>query len=115
MAAKDRARWAVAAAVLLAAVGWVGYRLATATTRYTYRLAYATMPADDEALAAWLKGQPGVSRPSVAREGSTLVVEFTLRAARGGPAPDVAAEAGRLGYSGLSGFNVSIAGGFSLW
>jgi hypothetical protein len=115
MSSKDKARGAVAVAIVLAAVGWVGYRLATAETAYTYRLNYAAMPADDEPLAAWLRAQPGVSRQSVTREGDTLVVSFARHALSSGPGPDVFAEAGRLGYAGMRSSNFTITGGFSLW
>jgi hypothetical protein len=115
MSSKDRVRWAVAAAIILAVVGWPAYRLATAKAVYTYRLTYATMPADDEALAAWLRAQPGVSGSSVTREGDALVVWFAWPMVRTGGGPDVPGEAGRLGYAGLSRSSVNITGGFSLW
>jgi hypothetical protein len=115
MSSKDKARWGVAAAIILAAVGWVGYRAATATATYAYRLTYAAMPADDEALAAWLRAQPGVSAPSVAREGDALVVRFARSAFSSGAGPDVTGEAERLGYTGMRSSNMKITGGFSLW
>jgi cytochrome c-type biogenesis protein CcmE len=115
MSTKDRARWAVAAAIILAVVGWFAYRLTTARSLHTYRLVYATMPDDDEALAAWLRAQPGVSAASVTREGDTLVVRFTVRALGPGGGPDVVGEAGRLGYSGLRSSNTLITGGVTLW
>jgi hypothetical protein len=115
MSSKDRVRWAVAAAIILAVVGWLGYKVATATTVYGFRLTYATMPADDEALAAWLRAQPGVTGASVTREGGTLVIGFTQSFLRGGLAPDVFGEATRLGYDGLSSSTLTIHGGLRLW
>ncbi len=115
MSTKDRVRWAVTAALILAVVGWLGYRLTAATYAHTYRLEYATLPADDEALAAWLRSQPDVSAPSVTREGNALVVRFNRRSLRMAGGPDVVGEAGRLGYGGLRSFSTRITGGLSLW
>ena len=115
MSSKDRVRWAVAAAIILVIVGWFGYRVVTATWAHTYWLEYATLPADDEALAAWLRAQPGVTGASVTREGGTLVIGFTQSFLRGGLAPDVFGEATRLGYDGLSSSTLTIHGGLRLW
>lgn len=115
MSSKDRVRWAVTAVIILAIVGWFGYRLASSTYAYTYRLEYDTLPDDDEALAAWLRSQPGLSAPSVAREGNTLVVQFKRRSLWMAGGPDVAGEAARLGYSGLRRSSTRVTGGLTLW
>jgi hypothetical protein len=115
MSSKDRVRWAVAAAIILVIVGWFGYRVVTATWAHTYWLEYATLPADDEALAAWLRSQPGVSAPSVTREGNTLVVQFKQRSLWMAGGPNVVGEADRLGYSGLRRSSTHITGGLTLW
>jgi hypothetical protein len=62
-------------------VGWLGYRLANATTVMTARLDFADLPASDEPLQEWLRSQPGVAA-AVRREENTVVVEIALCAFR---------------------------------
>jgi hypothetical protein len=107
---KDKARWAVAAVIILGAVGWVGYRAATATTAYAYRLTYASMPADDEALAAWLSAQPGVSAQSVTREGVALAVRFGRSAFSSGAVKKQPALSCPCGHESAGGGTSSAAG-----
>jgi hypothetical protein len=112
---RDGIRWAVAGVIVIAGVGWLAYRLTTARNVYVHRLTYTTLPADDEALGAWLHAQPGVLTPSVTREGDAIVVTFTMWALTFGAGPDVLGEADRLGYSGLRTSNTQITGGMTLW
>jgi hypothetical protein len=63
-------------------VGWLGYRLANATTVMTARLDFADLPASDEALQEWLRSQPGLAAAAVRRQENTVVVECALCAYR---------------------------------
>jgi hypothetical protein len=75
----------VPVALLLAwagTVGWLGYRLANATSVMTARLDFATLPASDEPLQEWLRSQPGVVAAAVSRQGNTVVVECAVSAHR---------------------------------
>jgi hypothetical protein len=93
---------AVFAAVV--AAGWGVYQRETAPPRWsqTYRAEYATLPPDDAALEAWLKGQPGVSDVRVERQGSTIAVSLDLPAQH--PALSITAQCERLGYTGRRDF-----------
>jgi hypothetical protein len=82
----------------LAIIGWLVYRFATHTERYTYRINCAAFPADDAALVDWLTAQPGVSGASVSREGDDLVVRFRVPWMQRGSRPDVVKTAEKLGY-----------------
>jgi len=62
-------------------VGWLGYRLANATSVMTARLDFAALPASDEPLEEWLRSQPGVAA-AVSRQGNTVVVECAMSAHR---------------------------------
>jgi hypothetical protein len=112
---EERNSLAVAGAIIVAAVGWLAYRVTTARNVYTHRLRYTTLPADDEALSAWLQAQPGVVTSSVTREGDAVVVTFTMWALILGAGPDVIGEASRFGYTGLGSIETRIAGGMTLW
>jgi hypothetical protein len=61
-----------------ATVGWLGYRIANATSVMTARLDYRVLPASDEVLQQWLRSQPGIAAATVSREGNTVVVECGL-------------------------------------
>jgi hypothetical protein len=63
-------------------VGWLGYRLANATTAMTARLDFAALPASDEPLQERLRSQPGVAAAAVRRQENTVVVECALCAYR---------------------------------
>src|SRR5262249_42646754 len=82
-----RRTWSRAVPVALAlawagAVGWLGYRLANATTIMTARLDFAALPASDEPLRQWLRSQPGILAADVSRRGNTVVVECAMSAHR---------------------------------
>jgi hypothetical protein len=74
--------WRIAPIVVALAwagtVGWLGYRLANATSVMTARLDFAALPASDEPLQERLRSQPGVIGAAVSREGNTVVVECAL-------------------------------------
>jgi hypothetical protein len=90
----------------------VGLKLATGSTTHNLRIEYGAMPGDDQALAKWLHAQPTVTTATVAREGKTLVLSFTVPT-RGGAAPDVVREAEQLGYQQRG--DVSLTKGMNLW
>jgi hypothetical protein len=94
---------AVAAVGLL---GWLGYRLANATSICTYRAEFTTLPASDDALRDWLASQPGVSGVSVSRDGQTVVVEFTMPSFGHHAQPNPVRQAEQLGYGGLRRYTV---------
>lgn len=88
--------------------------LFTATNAYSFELVYAELPADDSALANWLRSQPGVQEVTVSRRGDTVLLGFTMPSLGGHPQPDVVGQAGRLaGYRGFKGFSSSVK--FRLW
>jgi hypothetical protein len=62
--------------------GWLGYRLANATTVMTARLDFAALPTSDEPLQEWLRSQPGVAAAAIRRQENTVVVECALCAFR---------------------------------
>jgi hypothetical protein len=63
-------------------LGWIGYRLANATSVMVARLDFAALPASDEPLEEWLRSQPGVVAAAVSRQGDTVVVECAMSAHR---------------------------------
>jgi len=114
--AANKARLNLLVTVLgVAVVGWIVYRTATATNHVTTRVRYDTRPADDAALADWLRAQPGVSAATVTRDGDEVVVEYSLPVFRSGPVPDVAGQMGRLGYTGFRREATTITGGVRLF
>jgi hypothetical protein len=89
---------------VLAAVGlfgWFGYRVATATDTYTYRINFNTLPATDEAFETWLGSQPGVRSASVTRSGDAVIVEYAMPWYSNAPRIDPVTEARRFGYGGF--------------
>ena len=115
MAPRDCFRSAVARVIIIVVLGWLAFRVSTARNVYTHTLTYTTLPADDDALSAWLQDQPGVLTPSIEREGDAVVVTFTMWALTLGAGPDVKGQADRLGYAGLRTSNTRITGGMTLW
>lgn len=100
---KQSQKWAILVVVGVLVLGWLGnlgYRMATATTTTTYRIVFATMPANDESLAGWLRSQPGVLRADVSRDGTTLIAAFDMPTSGKYPEPPVVREAGQFGYAG---------------
>jgi hypothetical protein len=69
----------IAIVVWAALVGWLGYRIATATTTMTMRLDFAALPATDQALQDWFDSQPGIDA-TVSRDGQTVVIEYAVSA-----------------------------------
>lgn len=88
----------------LAILAWFALGVVRPSVGYAVCAEFAVMPADDDALEEWLRGQPAVVGHTVhvAREGARLEVFFILsRGLRGGPqAPDLQGACERLGYSG---------------
>jgi hypothetical protein len=85
-------------------LGAVAIYQATSTSWYRVRVSYTTYPADDEALTAWLRSQPGVSNVTVVREGGTVLIShgwptgFRRRPIPGPSLQAILDEADRLGY-----------------
>jgi hypothetical protein len=104
-----RAKYLVVLAAVAVAVGgasWVIVRALRAGDDaafvYHVRAAYAGLPADDRALEAWLRAQPGVRNVAVGREANVLVVTYERAAAD--PPLGLLAECDRLGYTGRGSF-----------
>jgi hypothetical protein len=88
--------------ILLAFFGWVVYRSLNATYVYNWHIEYATMPVTDDALADWLKSQPGITHATISREKSSIVVNYEMK---GEPTmPDLIGKSKDFGYSSLVGF-----------
>jgi hypothetical protein len=60
------------------------------------------MPATDDALADWLKSQPGVIHATISREKNGIVVNYEMKMHHS--IPDVIRKSNDFGYSGLVGF-----------
>ncbi len=86
-------------------LAWLGFRVVTATSNYTYYLRFASFPANDDGILDWLRSQPGVSRPSIAREGKSLRVNFARPLFSRQAVPNVLDAADRLGYRGREAFS----------
>ena len=75
------------------------------TSWQTFWVEYADLPANDEAVTKWLAGQPGVSRPTVWREGKVMAFEFELASP---PPPTILADIMKKceegGYQGRVGY-----------
>jgi hypothetical protein len=108
--ALNRVKYVAVAVVLVAlgVAGWAVYRSLNPTLVYTYRIQYADMPATDDALADWLKAQPGVTQASVRREGDAVVVRYEVKGDHS--TPDVVAKSKDFGYSGLRRLTATITG-----
>lgn len=89
---------------LAVAAAWRGFRSIPATFSYGLQAEFAELPADDAALEAWLKAQPGVidRLVHVKRTGNAVGVIWMMTQTVGGepPAPDLLAAFERLGYRG---------------
>jgi hypothetical protein len=80
--------------VLVLVLGFLALR----PESWTYTLEFTGLPAEDDALQAWLQAQPGVRNATVGRAGPTVTVAFEVGAAT---PPDVVAQTQVLGYTGL--------------
>jgi hypothetical protein len=100
---------AVAVLAAVAAAGWYGQHWLPADVSYALDAEFAAVPADDEALAAWVRAQPGVYLALVQRErvGDRWRVEVIFGITRNGwqqpPLPDLDRGADELGYRGPAG------------
>jgi hypothetical protein len=100
----------VGAALLLVAGAWVGLHFIPASVGYTVEAEFASLPADDHELEAWLKTEPGVVPHTVyvwrkKAAPKVVVVDFTMVKSEWGspPFPDLEAACERLGYRGRVG------------
>jgi len=70
----------------------------------TFWVEFADLPTNDGAVTKWLAGQPGVSRPTVWREGKVIAFECELASP---PPPtilaDITKKCEQLGYGGQAG------------
>ena len=104
-------RGLVAVGVLLAAIGaaWYGLHYLPRDLGYEVETEFAALPADDEALAEWLRAQPGVYLASVQREAAgqqwRLVVGVGMTRDGWGrpPFPDLTSKCTEFGYRGQTG------------
>jgi hypothetical protein len=62
------------------------------------------MPADDEAMMAWLRSQPGVRQATVSRDGDKLILVYIMAVPSRGPMPEVLGAGEKFGYGGFGGF-----------
>lgn len=113
MCSRSRANL-LALLVGLLALGWIGYRAATATDRVTWRVRFDHRPADDAPLADWLRAQPGVSDVTVGRAGAEVAVGYRRPLFGSNELLDVPGQMTSFGYAGFRGFTTRIDGGFSL-
>jgi hypothetical protein len=105
-------RRALVSIVVFAAVGtagWYGLHWVPADYSYGLEAEFADAPPDDEALAAWVRLQPGVHLAHARREqvGDRWRVVVILGVTRNGwgqpPLPDLDDATAELGYRGQAG------------
>jgi hypothetical protein len=103
-------RWAksagclVASGLIVAAVGLLFLHSVGVSWSHQYEIRFTAMPEDDDELAGWLRGQPGVVVHTVRTERKGDVLEVTFIHCRNGLGqphyPDLLAACLRLGYQG---------------
>lgn len=93
----------VVGSIVLGWCGYLVYRAATQIKTSTFRIVYKTMPAEDEAMTAWLRSQPGVKQATVSRDGDTLILVFVMAASSRDPEPEILPAGEKFGYGGWGG------------
>ena len=94
---------------LIVAAGWCGLHWIPADFSYGLEARFESVPPDDEALAQWVRSQPGVYLAHVQRQqiGGRWRVEVIFGITRNGwgqpPLPDLNKGAADLGYRGEDG------------
>ena len=84
--------------------GTLSDRSQRGTDWWTFWVEYTDLPADDDAVMAWLAGRPGVSQSTVRREGRVVVFEFVLASPQSPTAlADITKKCQELGYGGQAG------------
>lgn len=91
---------------MIGLAGWQTFvRVVHVSYGYHVRARYASLPPDDNALAEWLKVQPGVVAPhavNIWRTNQNITVFFLMsRDLRGNPRfPDLESACKKMGYAG---------------
>jgi hypothetical protein len=104
-----RALLVIVALGAVVTAGWYGLHWVPRDVSYGLEAEFTTVPADDEALAAWVRSHPGVYLAHAQRErvGDRWRVEVIFGMTRDGwsgpPVPGLDAVAAELGYRGASG------------
>ena len=100
---------AVTVLAALGVAGWYGLHWVPADFSYGLETEFATVPPDDEALAAWIRSQPGVYSAHVqrVRAGNSWRLEVIFGITRNGwgqpPLPALDAAAAEFGYRDAAG------------